>query len=463
MNKLKTKWLFNVRGDSLAGITLTLALIPDAIAFSFIAGVNPMIGLFTTVIIMIVISFFGARPAMISSSAGSMSVLMAPLVIAHGIQYLFAATILAGLIQIVLGLLKTGRWMNFVPHAVISGFINALAVLIFIDQWKELKQGSFLMYGIVAATLALIYVVPRFIKIIPSPLISVALITIVVFLFHMPLETLGEQVSIVNKLPIPGLPDIAYSFKSLWIIFPFAMSLALVGYTETLLTQTMIDDLTQERTNKNIELRGQGIANAIAGFFGGMAGCALVAESTIHVKLGARGRLSTLVGGSFLLLMVVLFGNVVRVIPIAALVGVMLMICYEIFDWSSILRRKDTPSSETVVMVITAVTGIVTHNLAIGTLAGVVVSILIYVYKTSKIKVSSEVIDGEQIYRISGPVFFASAKELHDRIDLNSNYNKVIINLDNAVVWDHSARLTLKDISKKFAEIGVSVKVIGLN
>lgn len=450
----------SIRKDALAGITITLALIPDAIAFSFIAGVNPMIGLFSTIILMIVISFCGARPAMVSSAAGSMAVLMAPLVVAFGVEYLFAATILTGILQFVMGFFKLGRWMNFVPHAVIAGFINALAILIFMDQLKHLKQGSLLMYLIVAGTLGLIYLIPRITKAIPSPLVAVVFITLLVLVFKLPLETLGDHTTILNVLPIPGLPKGVFNLTALWVILPFSISLALVGYTETLLTQTMIDELTNEHTDKNKELKGQGIANAISGLFGGMAGCALVAESIIHVKLGARGRLSTLISGLFLLSLVLLFGNVVKIIPVAALVGVMLMICYEIFDWKSIFNSKQVPFTETVVMLVTAITGILTHNLAIGTLAGVAVSMIIYVYKTSKLQLRIGELNEERIYSISGPLFFVSAKELSDKINQDSRYEKVVIDLSHAYVWDHSARLTLQRIYTKLEDNGIAVRVI---
>lgn len=377
MNYFRSTWLFNIRGDVLAGITITLALIPDSIAFSFIAGVNPMIGLFSTVILMLILSFAGARPAMATAAAGSMAVLMTPLVLAHGVQYLFAATILTGLLMLLMGSLKMGNWMIFMPHSVVTGFINSLAILIFLNQLKLFMNGTLLMYVIVAITLIIIYLLPLLTKAIPSPLVAVASMTLITAILHLPILKIKDQAHIVTTLPIPGLPDIPFTWETLWIIAPFAISLAIVGYTESLLTQDIIDEMTATKTNKNRELKGLGFANAITGFFGGMAGCALVAESVINVKIGGRGRLSTLVGGAALLILILLFGEVVNVIPVAALVGVMLMICYEIMDWKSVLQIRTRKLSSTIVMGATVVASIITDNLAIGVFSGIVLHYLI--------------------------------------------------------------------------------------
>lgn len=377
MNKLRSTWLFNIRGDVLAGITITLALIPDSIAFSFIAGVNPMIGLFSTVILMLIISFAGARPAMATAAAGSMAVLMTPLVLAHGVQYLFAASILTGLIMMLMGYLKMGRLMQFIPPSVVTGFINSLAILIFLNQLKLFVNGTWLMYVIVVITLIIIYLLPLLTTILPSPLVAVASITAVTAIFHLPLMKIKDQAHMVTTLPLPGLPDIPFTWETLWIIAPFAISLAIVGYTESLLTQNIIDDMTETKTSKERELKGLGFANTITGFFGGMAGCALVAESIINVKIGGRGRLSTLVGGVVLLVLILLFGEVVNVIPVAALVGVMLMICYEIMDWKSWLQVNSRPIKDSAIMIATVVASISTDNLAIGVFTGVLLSFLI--------------------------------------------------------------------------------------
>jgi SulP family sulfate permease len=377
MNKLRSTWLFNIRGDVLAGITITLALIPDSIAFSFIAGVNPMIGLFSTVILMLIISFAGARPAMATAAAGSMAVLMTPLVLAHGVEYLFAASILTGLIMLLMGYMKMGRLMQFIPHSVVTGFINSLAILIFLNQLKLFVNGTLLMYVIVIITLLIVYLLPLLTKVIPSPLAAVASLTLITAIFQLPLMKIKDQAHIVTTLPLPGLPNIPFTWESLWIIAPFAISLAIVGYTESLLTQDIIDEMTETKTSKERELKGLGFANAIAGFFGGMAGCALVAESIINVKIGGRGRLSTLVGGAALLALILLFGDVVNIIPVAALVGVMLMICYEIMDWKSVLQVRSRPLKDSAIMLATVVASISTDNLAIGVFTGVIISVLL--------------------------------------------------------------------------------------
>lgn len=457
----KEQWFSNIRGDMLAGITITLALIPDAIAFSFIAGVNPMIGLFSTVLIMIVISFCGSRPAMVSSAAGSMAVLMAPLVVMHGVEYLFAATVLTGLLQLLMGVFKTGKWMNFVPGAVVTGFINALAILILMDQLKHLIGADWPMLATAAVTLAIVYLLPRLTKAIPSPLVAVALVTVAAFTLGLPLETLGSQIQMDTTLPLPGLPDVPLTWQTLLIILPFALSLSLVGYTETLLTQNMIDEQTGEKTDKNGELKGQGAANAVTGLFGGMAGCALVAESVIHVKMGARGRLSTLTGGLVLLALILLFGKVVNVIPVAALVGVMLMICLEIFDWKYLIHMRRKPISDTVIMVSTVVVSIYTHNLAIGALVGVLLSMIVFVYKLSRIKIRQENVDGETVYRVKGPLFFASATELQDAIDMNDEVSRICLDLREAHLWDQASRRSIIDIRKKLRERGYKVRVLG--
>ncbi|QGQ95557.1 SulP family inorganic anion transporter [Paenibacillus psychroresistens] len=388
MDKLRSTWLFNIRGDVLAGITITLALIPDSIAFSFIAGVNPMIGLFSTVILMLIISFTGARPAMASAAAGSMAVLMTPLVLAHGVQYLFAATILTGVLMLLMGFLRMGNLMRFMPSAVVTGFINSLAILIFLNQLKLFIHGTLLMYVIVIVTLLNVYLLPLLIKAIPSPLIAVAAMTVITAIFHLPLLKIKDQAHIVTTLPIPGLPDIPFTWETLWIIAPFAISLAIVGYTESLLTQDIIDKMTATKTDKNRELKGLGFANTITGFFGGMAGCALVAESIINVKIGGRGRLSTLVGGATLLALILLFGQVVNIIPVAALVGVMLMICYEIMDWKSLLQVQSRPVRDTTIMVATVIASIWTNNLAIGVFVGVLLSYFIHLSVSKRLKLN---------------------------------------------------------------------------
>ncbi|CAH1206361.1 Bicarbonate transporter BicA [Paenibacillus plantiphilus] len=460
IHKLRETWLSNIRLDVLAGITATLALIPDAIAFSFIAGVNPMIGIYSSVCILILLAFFGARPAMLSSAAGSMAVLMTALVAQQGIEYLFAATILTGVLQFLMGVFKLGRWMRFVPHAVVIGFINALAILILISQFKHFEGASWEMYALIAVTLAVIYLLPRLTKAIPSPLVAVAAVTIFCIASGWNVSTVGDIAIITSALPEFHLPLVDMSWSTFAIIFPVALSLAFVGYTETLLTQDIIDDMTRTKTDKNKEMRGQGAANFVTGFFGGMAGCALIAESVINVKLGGRGRLSNLTAGVFLLLLVLVFGKLVSIIPIAALVGVMLYIVVEILDWKYVARMHKIPRSEAVIMLVTAAVSVITHDLAKGVLVGVAMSFFVFVYHAAtKIQIHHRQNGSKRTYEVQGQLFFGSAEELNQSIAYDDEAEHIVIDLTKAHVWDHSARLALNSIKERFESEGKQVQI----
>ncbi|MBM7568234.1 SulP family inorganic anion transporter [Paenibacillus sacheonensis] len=376
------QWTTDVKLNVLAGITATLALIPDSLAFSFMAGVPPTVGIYASICILLVITFLGGRPGMISAAAGSMAVLMLDLVKEHGIHYLFAATVLTGLIQYLMGAFKLGKLVNYVPQPVLTGFVNALAIMIFMSQLRYFKHASWTMYALAAVALVIIYILPRYFKAIPSPLAAVILLTFGVWAFGIHgVSQIGDIAAIDVSLPSFLLPDVPFSWETLMIILPYSLSLAVVGFTETMLTQNLLDDTTGERTDKNREMRGQGIANFVAGFFGGMAGCALVAESVLNVRMGGRNRLSTLVAALFLLLLVVALGDLLSLVPMAALVGIMLMVCAAIFDWRSIFKVREVPASETIVMVVTVGAVIVTHDLAIGVIAGVIVSALFALLK----------------------------------------------------------------------------------
>ncbi|SDX74314.1 SulP family inorganic anion transporter [Paenibacillus sp. CF384] len=380
----RDQWTSDVRLNVLAGMTATLALIPDSLAFSFMAGVPPQVGIYATICILLVITFLGGRPGMISAAAGSMAVLMLTLVKEHGIAYLFAATVLTGIIQYLMGVFKLGKVMRFVPQPVLTGFVNALAILIFLSQLRYLVDASFMMYVLIAAALLIIYILPRYFKAVPSPLVAVALLTILVWLLGISDVTrIGDIAAIDASLPSFLLPDIPFTWETFFIILPYSLSLAVVGFTETMLTQNLLDEMTGDKTDKNREMRGQGIANFIAGFFGGMAGCALVAESVLNVKMGGRNRLSTLVAALFLLLLVVVLGELLALIPMAALIGIMLMVCIAIFDWKSVFKMRAVPASETIVMVVTVAAVVVTHDLAIGVIVGVILSFLIVLLQKS--------------------------------------------------------------------------------
>jgi SulP family sulfate permease len=459
--RIKTNWFSNIRADVLAGITTVLALIPDSLAFAFIAGVNPMISIYSAICILILISFFGGRPAMVSSTAGSMAVLMTALVAQHGVEYLFAATILTGVIQLLMGVLRMGRWMSFVPHSVITGFINSLAILIFISQLRYFESQSWLMYAMVVGTLVIIYVLPKFTKAIPSPLVAVVFMTIIVFLTHMNVDTIGDLAKIEPVIPFLHLPVVPFTWETLSILLPVTFSLALVGYSETLLTQTIIDEKTDEKTSKDKEMRGQGIANTVTGFFGGMAGCALIAESVINVKVGGRGRLSTLVAGLMLLLLVFVLDDVLNNIPIAALVGVMMMVCIEIFDWKFFRNIRQMPPMHTFIMLVTVAVVVVTHDLAKGVIVGVLISVLVYAYRSATQLHIHELQEGhEKIYHVRGQLFFVSSDTLLNRIDFNDESSHICIDLTSAHVWDHTAQQTLDKIIVRLEDKGKQVRVL---
>ncbi|MCM3634110.1 SulP family inorganic anion transporter [Paenibacillus camelliae] len=462
LQRIKQDWFSNIRADVLAGITTVLALIPDSLAFAFIAGVNPMISIISSISILVLISIFGGRPAMVSTTAGSMAVLMTALVATHGVEYLFAATILTGIIQYLMGRFKMGRWMSFVPHSVITGFINSLAILIFISQLRYFENQSWGMYAMVIGTLVMIYVIPKFFKAIPSPLLAVVAMTLLVVFVPGSLQTVGDIAAIdtssVNWFHIPMVP---FTFETLIIILPVALSLAVVGYSETLLTQTIIDEMTDTKSDKDKEMRGQGIANTVTGFVGGMAGCALIAESAINVKVGGRGRLSTLVAAVMLLLMVFVLDDLLNIIPIAALVGVMMMVCIEVFDWSYIRHIRSKPFAHTFIMVVTVIVMVTTHNLALGVIVGVLMSVIVYAYRSaSHLDIEKETNDNLSVYRVKGQLFFVSSNALLDSIDFTDEANKVQLDLSSAHVWDHTAKQTLDKIVTRLSEKGKEVEVV---
>ncbi|WP_456276089.1 SulP family inorganic anion transporter [Bacillus sp. AK128] len=465
LQQLKTEWFGNIRGDILAGIVVALALIPEAIAFSIIAGVDPMVGLYASFCIAVVIAFVGGRPAMISAATGAMALLMITLVRDHGLEYLFAATILTGVLQIIFGLLKLARFMKFIPRSVMVGFVNALAILIFTSQLQHFVGEGIAMYAMVAGALAIIYLLPRITKVVPSPLVAIVVITIIAIYTGSGVRTVGDMGELTQALPFFGIPNIPFTFETLVIIFPYALALTMVGLLESLLTATIVDDMTDTTSDKNMESRGQGIANIVAGFFGGMAGCAMIGQSVINVKSGARGRLSALVAGVFLMFLILVLGNVVIQIPMAALVGVMIMVSIGTFDWSSLKNLNRVPVTDSIVMVVTVVTVVFTHDLSKGVFAGIILSAIFFVAKISKVHVSSSFdhVLNKKTYRIRGQVFFASVTDLVECFDLKEEVQKVEIDFSQAHVWDDSAVAAIDKIVIKLRENNTAVTIIGLN
>lgn len=465
-NTLKQNWFSNIRADVLAGTVVALALIPEAIAFSIIAGVDPKVGLYASFCIAVVIAFVGGRPGMISAATGAMALLMVTLVKDHGLQYLLAATLLTGCIQIFFGYIKLGSLMRFVSRSVVTGFVNALAILIFMAQLPELTNVTWHVYAMTAAGLGIIYLFPYITKTIPSPLVTIVLLTGVSMYFNLDIRTVGDMGALPDTLPIFLWPDVPLNLDTLKIIFPYAISLAIVGLLESLMTATIVDDLTDTSSDKNKECKGQGIANIGAGLLGGMAGCAMIGQSIINIKSGGRTRLSTLTAGILLLLMVVFLDDWVSKIPMAALVAVMIMVSIGTFSWSSITNLKSYPVSSNVVMIATVSVVVATHNLAYGVFVGVLIASLFFANKVGHfMQVTSQGDeDGKtRTYHVHGQVFFSSADKFASSFDFKEAIDKVKIDLTLAHFWDITSVSALDKVVMRFRREGTEVEVIGLN
>ncbi|MDX5333290.1 MAG: SulP family inorganic anion transporter [Gammaproteobacteria bacterium] len=463
---IRRDWFGNIRNDLLAGLVVALALIPEAIAFSIIAGVDPKVGLYASFAIAVIIAFTGGRPGMISAATAAMAVLMVTLVKEHGLEYLLAATLLTGVIQIVFGFLRLGSLMRFVSRSVMTGFVNALAILIFMAQLPELTNVTWHVYAMTAAGLGIIYLLPMVTKTIPSPLVTIVVLTVIAIVFNIDVRTVGDMGDLPDTLPVFLWPDVPLNFETLAIIFPYSLSLAIVGLLESLMTASIIDDLTDTKSDKNRECKGQGAANIGAGLIGGMAGCAMIGQSVINVKSGGRGRLSTFAAGVYLLIMVVFLDTWVAQIPMAALVAVMIMVSIGTFSWNSLLDMKKHPPSTTIVMVMTVIVVVATHNLAFGVLTGVLLASLFFANKVGQYKyvVSTLSEDGRtRSYRVVGQVFFASADKFIEFFDFKEAIDKVVIDLTDAHFWDITAVAALDRVVIRFRREGTEVEVIGLN
>ncbi len=469
LQSLKNTWFYNIRGDVLAGLVVALALIPEAIAFSVIAGVDPKVGLYASFCIAIVIAFVGGRPAMISAATGAMALLMVSLVKEHGLQYLLAATLLCGLLQIIAGYLKLGSLMRFVSHSVVTGFVNALAILIFLAQLPELTNVTWHVYAMTAGGLAIIYLfpyVPKLGKLIPSPLVCIITLTIIAMSMGLDIRTVGDLGQLPDTLPIFLWPDVPLNWESLSIIFPYSAALAIVGLLESLMTATIIDEMTDTDSDKNRECKGQGVANIAAGMLGGMAGCAMIGQSVINVKSGGRSRLSTLCAGVFLLLLMLFLSEWLQRIPMAALVAVMIMVSIGTFRWGSLRTLKTYPLSTNIVMIATVVVVVFTHNLAYGVLTGVLLAAMFFANKVGHYMAISSRLSAdktERTYDVTGQVFFSSADKFIAAFDLKEPIKKVIIDLSRAHFWDITAVAALDKVVLKFRRNGVIVEVLSLN
>lgn len=463
VEKLKYEWLNQPGKNILAGIVVALALIPEAIAFSIIAGVDPMVGLYASFIIAVVTAVVGGRAAMISGATGAVALLVVPLVKDHGVEYLLAATILMGIIQLILGLLKVGRLMKFIPHSVMIGFVNALGIMIFMSQIEHIFGISISTYIYVIVTLLIVYIIPRFFKVIPAPLIAIIILTALYMYTGSDVRTVGDLGDIKQSLPHFLIPNVPFNFETLQIIFPYSLSMAIVGLVESLLTAKIVDDATDTYSSKNRESRGQGIANIITGLFGGMGGCAMIGQSVINVKSGANSRLSTFTAGIVLIFMIIVLGGIVVQIPMPILAGIMVMVSVGTFDWTSFKYIQKAPKTDAVVMVLTVIIVLMTHNLAIGVVVGVVFSALFFATKISKVEVTSEEFGKVNRMSFKGQIFFVSIDSMMEQINFNIENSKIELNFNDAHLWDDSAVDAIDTIVRKFEEKNNIVHVEKLN
>lgn len=473
----RAEWFTNPKANLLSGLVVALALIPEAISFSIIAGVDPKVGLYASFSIAIIISFSGGRPGMISAATGAMALVIVPLVEEYGTGYLFAATVLAGLLQVGFGYLGVGDLMRFIPRTVMTGFVNALAILILLAQVPHIllngddaDSSQFALNLVfIAVGLAIIYGLPRLTNLIPSPLVAIVVLAVGAIAFDLQIPTVGDMGDLPTSLPLPGLPDVPWNLDMLLVILPYSVTLALVGLLESLLTAQLLDDLTDSDSDKNRESRGQGVANVATGFLGGMAGCAMIGQSMINHRTGGRTRLSTLASGVFLIVLILALGDFVAQIPMGALVAVMVMVSISTFDWRSVSPStlRIMPRTETMVMLATVAITVLTHNLAYGVGAGVALSAVFFVRHVSHVVNVTSVVDPdnvERLYDVSGELFFASTNDLVHSFDYDSvQVSRVEIDLSNARIWDTSAVVALDAVVEKFAQRGIDAELVGLN
>lgn len=456
-----------LRTEVLAGLVVAIALIPEAISFSILAGVDPRVGLFASFTMAVTIAFTGGRPAMISGATAAIALIVAPLARDYGVEYLVAAVILAGILQVLLAIAGVARLMRFVPRSVMVGFVNALAILILLAQLPYLIDVPLIVYPMVAVGIAIMLLLPRLTKLVPAPLVAVILLTVAAVAFGWNVPNVGDQGELPSGLPILGIPSVPFTFETLGIIAPFAIAMALVGLMESLLTAKLVDDITDTHSNKTRESWGQGVANIVTGFFGGMGGCAMIGQTVINVKVsGARTRLSTFLSGVFLLILVVVLGDIVAVIPMAALVAVMIIVAYSTFDWHSLKSLPHMPKSETIVMLTTVIATVFTHNLAIGVVTGVVTATVLFARRVAHLVTMTRVVEPDEshvTYEVHGELFFASSNDLVYQFQYAEDPPWVVIDLSGAHLWDASTVAALDAIVYKYERRGKTVDVLGVN
>ncbi|MBU4611490.1 SulP family inorganic anion transporter [Achromobacter sp. GG226] len=463
---LQREWLANPRADILAGVLVALALIPEAIGFSIIAGVDPRVGLYASFSIAVIIALTGGRPGMISAATAAVAVVVAPLVRQYGVDYLFAATLLMGVLQVAAGFLRLDLLMQYVSRSVVTGFVNALAILIFMAQLPELIGVTWVTYAVLAAALAIIYLLPRVTRVVPSPLVAIVVLTAVSIWLGLDVFTVGDRGQLPSAMPSFYLPNVPFTWETLRIIFPFSVTMAAVGLLESMMTAQIVDDLTHTPSDKRRECKGQGIANLVTGFFGGMGGCAMIGQSVINVKAGGRTRLSTLVAGAFLLFLIVVLGPLVSQMPMPALVAVMIMVSIGTFSWRSLKDLGTHPWQSSVVMIATVVVVVWTHDLARGVLVGVLLSGLFFAHKVRGLMgvTTERSADGRtRTYRYTGQVFFASTERFAQAVDFAEDVDTVVLDVSHAHFWDISAVGALDKVVFKLRREGRQVQVLGLN
>ena len=460
-----------LKTELLAGLVVALALIPEAIAFSLIAGVDPAIGLFASFTMAVSIAFLGGRPAMISAATAATALVIAPLVESHGMDYFIAAVILAGIFQVLMAVLGVAKLMRFIPRSVMIGFVNALAILIFTSQLPDLIGVPWLVYPMVIVGLAIIFLMPKITKAVPAPLVAIVVLTAAAVVFGWGVPTVGDKGQLPDSLPSLFLPDVPLTFETFQIIAPYALGMALVGLLESLMTAKLVDDVTDTRSNKTRESWGQGVANIVTGFFGGMGGCAMVGQTMINVKASdARTRLSTFTAGVLILVLSVSLGDVVAMIPMGALVAVMIFVSITTFDWHSIMPSTlgFMPKSETAVMIVTVVGTVATDNLAVGVILGVLTAMIMFAQRVSRFTQVRRVIEGEGSqaiarYRVTGELFFASSNDLYTLFDYAGDPQRVVIDFSQSHLWDASTIAALDSVTQKYQHYGKNVSIVGLN
>lgn len=463
MKKELGEWFGNARGDILAGLVSSFAVIPEVVGFCIVAGISPMMGLYASFWLTVLLAFFGGRPAMISAAAGSMALVIVSLVRDYGPEYLMAAAILCGVIMFLLGVLKVGNLIKLIPNSVQIGFVDALAILIFTSQLGNFEGESWPMYALVVLGIVIIYLFPRITEAIPSTLVAVVIVTAIAILTGAPVRTIGDMGSITAALPVFHIPDVPLTMETLRIILPYSVSLALVGLVETLLTSKVIDEMTDTEGDRNRECRGLGLANIVSGFFSGTCGCAMIGQAIVNVNSGGRGRLSNFVSGSFLMVLIFILNDLMVQIPLAALVAVMITVSISTFDWDSLRRLHRMPRTDALVIVLVVAIVVATNNLAYGVVTGLLLTAVFFAVQMSKIKVDVCRETDRVTYLINGQIFFASTEPLMNAFDFHDAAQAVVLDFSQARLWDESAATILKKAINKFEQNGKQVEILGLD